>query len=155
MYDHLVQVVDLVETCRDLSGGSRDIYLNTVSQSTNGVMKTLASSRLFHPPDVRRGGLRDELRRHPVRDAGTLLDVRVSRGDDRNGGSRRHDAGSLPPSGLALNGRGADPCRSVRTADVVTPSSIRLFVSAGRRPDTSVEDALREIDDGVAEEFDL
>jgi magnesium transporter len=46
VYDHLVQVVDLVETCRDLSGGSRDIYLNTVSQSTNEVMKTLASSRL-------------------------------------------------------------------------------------------------------------
>jgi len=50
VYDHLVQVVDLVETCRDLSGGSRDIYLNTVSQSTNGVMKTLASSRLSSSP---------------------------------------------------------------------------------------------------------
>jgi magnesium transporter len=41
VYDHLVQVVDLVETYRDLTGGSRDIYLNTVSQSTNEVMKTL------------------------------------------------------------------------------------------------------------------
>jgi magnesium transporter len=50
VYDHLVQVVDLVETYRDLSGGSRDIYLNTVSQSTNGVMKTLASSRLSSSP---------------------------------------------------------------------------------------------------------
>jgi magnesium transporter len=41
VYDHLVQVVDLIETYRDLTGGSRDIYLNTVSQSTNDVMKTL------------------------------------------------------------------------------------------------------------------
>ncbi|WP_435102846.1 magnesium/cobalt transporter CorA [Halarchaeum sp. P4] len=41
VYDHLVQVVDLIETYRDLSSGSRDIYLNSVSQSTNEVMKTL------------------------------------------------------------------------------------------------------------------
>ncbi|MFW6320814.1 MAG: magnesium/cobalt transporter CorA [Halohasta sp.] len=41
VYDHLVQVVDLIETYRDLTGGSRDIYLNAVSQSTNEVMKRL------------------------------------------------------------------------------------------------------------------
>ncbi|MFT4921497.1 MAG: magnesium transporter [Haloarculaceae archaeon] len=39
--DHLVQVVDLIETYRDLTNGARDIYLNTLSQSTNEVMKTL------------------------------------------------------------------------------------------------------------------
>jgi len=41
VYDHLVQVVDLVETYRDLTTGARDIYLNTLSQSTNEVMKVL------------------------------------------------------------------------------------------------------------------
>lgn len=41
VYDHLVQVVDLSETYRDLVSGARDIYLNTVSQSTNEVMKVL------------------------------------------------------------------------------------------------------------------
>lgn len=41
LYDHLIQVVDLIETYRDLSGSSRDIYLNAVSHSTNEVMKTL------------------------------------------------------------------------------------------------------------------
>ncbi|MFT4946022.1 MAG: magnesium transporter [Natronomonas sp.] len=41
VYDHLVQVVDLIETYRDLTSGSRDIYLDAVSQSTNEVMKTL------------------------------------------------------------------------------------------------------------------
>ncbi len=38
---HLGQVVDLIETYRDLTNGARDIYLNSVSQSTNEVMKTL------------------------------------------------------------------------------------------------------------------
>jgi magnesium transporter len=41
VYDHLVQVVDLVETYRDLTTGARDIYLNALSQSTNEVMKVL------------------------------------------------------------------------------------------------------------------
>ncbi len=41
VYDHLVQLVDLTETYRDLVTGTRDIYLNALSQSTNEVMKTL------------------------------------------------------------------------------------------------------------------
>ena len=41
VYDHLVQVVDLLETYRDLTNGARDIYLNSLSQSTNEVMKVL------------------------------------------------------------------------------------------------------------------
>ena len=41
VYDHLVQLVDLTETYRDLASGARDIYLNTLSLSTNEVMKKL------------------------------------------------------------------------------------------------------------------
>ena len=41
VYDHLVQLVDLTETYRDLVSGARDIYLNALSQSTNEVMKVL------------------------------------------------------------------------------------------------------------------
>ena len=41
VYDHLVQLVDLAETYRDLASGARDIYLNTLAQSTNEVMKVL------------------------------------------------------------------------------------------------------------------
>ncbi|MFB6097446.1 MAG: magnesium/cobalt transporter CorA [Haloferacaceae archaeon] len=41
VYDHLVQIVDLIETYRELTSGTRDIYLNTLSQSTNEVMKRL------------------------------------------------------------------------------------------------------------------
>lgn len=50
VYDHLVQVVDLTETYRDLTSGARDIYLNTLSQSTNEVMKTLTvAATIFLP----------------------------------------------------------------------------------------------------------
>jgi len=41
VYDHLVQLVDLTETYRDLTSSARDIYLNALSMSTNEVMKTL------------------------------------------------------------------------------------------------------------------
>jgi magnesium transporter len=41
VYDHLVQLVDLTETYRDLARGAREIYLSALSQSTNEVMKTL------------------------------------------------------------------------------------------------------------------
>jgi len=41
VYDHLIQQVDLVETYRDLAAGARDIYLNSLSMSTNEVMKKL------------------------------------------------------------------------------------------------------------------
>ncbi|WP_135851130.1 magnesium/cobalt transporter CorA [Halorussus salinus] len=41
VYDHLVQLVDLTETYRDLASGARDIYLNSLSLSTNEVMKKL------------------------------------------------------------------------------------------------------------------
>jgi magnesium transporter len=40
-YDHVVQLVDLTETYRDLASGARDIYLNSLSVSTNEVMKKL------------------------------------------------------------------------------------------------------------------
>ncbi len=41
VYDHLVQLVDLTETYRELAGGARDIYLNMLSVSTNEAMKKL------------------------------------------------------------------------------------------------------------------
>jgi magnesium transporter len=41
VYDHVVQLVDLTETYRDLARGARDIYLNTLAQSTNEVTKVL------------------------------------------------------------------------------------------------------------------
>jgi magnesium transporter len=41
VYDHSVQVLDVIETSRDLVVGLIDIYLSAISNRTNDVMKTL------------------------------------------------------------------------------------------------------------------
>lgn len=40
-YDHAVQVIDVTETYRELTGTLMDLYLSAVSQRTNDVMKVL------------------------------------------------------------------------------------------------------------------
>lgn len=41
VYDHTIQVVDVVESVRDMVGGMMDIYLSSVSNRMNEVMKVL------------------------------------------------------------------------------------------------------------------
>ncbi|HKJ42735.1 MAG TPA: magnesium/cobalt transporter CorA [Sunxiuqinia sp.] len=41
LYDHTIQVIDTVETSRDLLGGMLDLYLSSVSNKMNEVMKVL------------------------------------------------------------------------------------------------------------------
>lgn len=41
LYDHSVQIIDTIETYRDLVSGLFDIYLSSVSNKTNDVMKVL------------------------------------------------------------------------------------------------------------------
>lgn len=41
VYDHVVQVADTMETYRDMAGGMLDIYLSSVSNRMNEVMKVL------------------------------------------------------------------------------------------------------------------
>lgn len=41
VYDHAVQLIDTVENLRDLVGGLMDLYLSSVSNRTNEVMKVL------------------------------------------------------------------------------------------------------------------
>jgi magnesium transporter len=42
VYDHLIRIGDLVDTYRDLLTGAMDVYLSTVSNRLNAVMKQLA-----------------------------------------------------------------------------------------------------------------
>jgi magnesium transporter len=50
VYDHLVRLVDLNETLRDLTSGALDIYLSVSSNRINEVMKTLTIvSAIFMP----------------------------------------------------------------------------------------------------------
>jgi magnesium transporter len=41
VYDHTIQVIDTIETFRDMVGGMLDIYLSSVSNRLNAVMKVL------------------------------------------------------------------------------------------------------------------
>ena len=41
VYDHTVQVVETVETFRDMASGMLDLYLSTISNRMNEVMKVL------------------------------------------------------------------------------------------------------------------
>jgi magnesium transporter len=41
VYDHAIRIIDTVEVLRDVIGGIMDLYLTSLSQRTNEVMKTL------------------------------------------------------------------------------------------------------------------
>jgi magnesium transporter len=41
IYDHTVQVIETLETLRDMLSGMLDIYLSSVSNRLNGIMKVL------------------------------------------------------------------------------------------------------------------
>jgi len=50
VYDHTVQVIETVETYRDITGGTLDIYLSSISNRLNSVMKVLTViSTIFIP----------------------------------------------------------------------------------------------------------
>lgn len=50
VYDHLIQMIDIVETYRDIASGMLDTYLSSISNKTNDVMKVLTIySTLFIP----------------------------------------------------------------------------------------------------------
>mgnify|MGYP006293727131 FL=1 len=41
VHDHTIQIIDTVETLRDLAASMTDLYLSTLGQKTNEVMKVL------------------------------------------------------------------------------------------------------------------
>jgi magnesium transporter len=41
LYDHIIQVIDTIETFRDMNSGMLDIYLSSISNKMNEVMKVL------------------------------------------------------------------------------------------------------------------
>jgi magnesium transporter len=42
IYDHLIRISELIDSYRDLLGGATDLYLSTVANRQNEVMKQLA-----------------------------------------------------------------------------------------------------------------
>ena len=49
-YDHMIRIFDLVDTYRDLLSGAMEVYLSTVSNRLNVVMKKLAIMGTFFLP---------------------------------------------------------------------------------------------------------
>lgn len=50
VYDHTIQVIDIIETFRDMTSGMLDMYLSSVSNRMNEIMKVLTiMSTLFIP----------------------------------------------------------------------------------------------------------
>ena len=41
MYDHTIQIIDTIDTFRDMLSGMTEIYLSTISTNMNKVMKVL------------------------------------------------------------------------------------------------------------------
>ena len=80
-YDHAVQLIDLLESYRDIAGDVRDYYLSTISNRMNEVMKTLTViATIFHADHVHRRRVRDEFQyeRLAVEYAGIELAVWIS-----------------------------------------------------------------------------
>lgn len=50
VYDHTIQVIDTIETFRDVLAGLQDIYLSSISNRMNEVMKTLTIIATFFIP---------------------------------------------------------------------------------------------------------
>ncbi|MFL5820911.1 MAG: magnesium transporter CorA family protein [Solirubrobacteraceae bacterium] len=50
VYDHLIRISDLIDSYRDLLTGAMDVYLSTVSNRLNGIMKQLTTiATIFLP----------------------------------------------------------------------------------------------------------
>ena len=50
LYDHTIQVIDTVETFRDILSGLLDVYLSSISNRMNEIMKVLTiMSSIFIP----------------------------------------------------------------------------------------------------------
>lgn len=50
IYDHVAQIIDSIETYRDMLGSMMDIYLSSLSNKTNEVMKVLTIITTFFMP---------------------------------------------------------------------------------------------------------
>jgi magnesium transporter len=63
VYDHLIRISDLIDSYRDLLTGAMDVYLSTVSNSLNSVMKQLTViATIFLPLTFHHRLLRPKLR---------------------------------------------------------------------------------------------
>ena len=101
VYDHTVQIIDIVETYREIATGLTETYMSAMSQRLNEVMKVLTIiGTIFIPLTFLAGRVRDELQALPRdRVALGLRDV-LGRLPRHGGGDGR----VVPPEALAVRG---------------------------------------------------
>ena len=103
IYDHLIRISDLIDSYRDLLSGATDLYLSTVSNRQNDVMKQLTViATIFLPLSFITGFFGQNFAymvTHLIRHAVDVL------GDRRrqHGGHGRRPADLLPAQGLGLS----------------------------------------------------
>ncbi len=49
-YDHITQLIDMIESCRDIASGLMDVYLSSVGVRTNEIMRVLTFVSTFFIP---------------------------------------------------------------------------------------------------------
>lgn len=49
-YDHCIQIIDILENCRDLTAGLMDVYLSSLGFRTNEIMRVLTVASVFFLP---------------------------------------------------------------------------------------------------------
>lgn len=96
LYDHIIQVMDNIENFREIISSLIDIYMSSISNRMNEVMKVLTHH--FYPPDLYRRCLRNEFRVY----AGTHLALGVLRNPGVDGRGGTSDAVLFLPEGLAV-----------------------------------------------------
>ena len=98
IYDHLIRISDLIDTYRDLLTSSMDVYLSTVSNRLNAVMKQLTiMATIFLPLTLHHRLLRPELR----------LDGRPHRGAPPSSSRSASGSRSRPSSRSSRSSRSA------------------------------------------------
>ncbi len=76
-YDHVVQIMDLVDNYREMASGLLEVYLSSVSNRLNEVMRVFRHD--LYPVVLYRGGLWDELQQRieSLGDAGIRMVLRL------------------------------------------------------------------------------
>ena len=97
-YDHTVQLMDMLEMQREVAASLFDIYLSSLSNRLNEIMKVLTLiGTIFLPLGLHRRRLRHELRpRLAVEHARARLALRLSVRARADGGDRGGAAGLVP-----------------------------------------------------------
>lgn len=66
LYDHVIQIIDLIETNREIATDLVETYMSSISNRMNEVMKVLTLiSTVFIPLTFLAGGVWNELPSHP------------------------------------------------------------------------------------------